>query len=59
MHLSVLVAAAITLVASVGVFLWLPARAPAPDIPAAQPGAPLADGDGDRLDETPIPAATS
>jgi MFS-type transporter involved in bile tolerance (Atg22 family) len=62
MHLSMLVGAGITLLASVGVFLWLPARAPAPDIPADLPGARLAtdgNGDGERHDETPVPAASS
>jgi EmrB/QacA subfamily drug resistance transporter len=34
MHVAVLVAACITLVAAVGVFLWLPARAPVADEPA-------------------------
>jgi EmrB/QacA subfamily drug resistance transporter len=55
MHLAVLVGAAITLVAAAGVFLWLPARAPAPDIPAPLPGEPL---DGDR-DDSPVPATTT
>jgi EmrB/QacA subfamily drug resistance transporter len=54
MHLAVLVAAGITLVAAVGVFLWMPARAPAPDIPAPQPGTPT----GGRRDEAPLPATT-
>jgi EmrB/QacA subfamily drug resistance transporter len=63
MHLAMLVGAGITLLASVGVFLWLPARAPAPDIPADLPGArPTTDGngngDGERRDETPVPAAS-
>jgi len=55
MHLALLVAASITLVAAVGVFLWLPARAPAPDIPAPLAGRP----GGERRDESPIPASTS
>jgi hypothetical protein len=55
MHLAVLVAAGITLIAAVGVFLWLPARAPAPDIPAPLAGS----ANGERRDESPIPAATS
>jgi len=55
MHLALLVAASITLVAAVGVFLWLPARAPAPDIPAPLAGRPGAE----RRDESPIPASTS
>jgi len=60
MHVAVLVAAGITLRATAGVFLWLPARAPAPDIPAAQPGAvPVGAGNGDRSDEQPVPATTS
>jgi EmrB/QacA subfamily drug resistance transporter len=57
MHLAMLVAASITLIASVGVFLWLPARAPAPDIPAPLTGS--SDRNGDRRDESPIPAATN
>jgi EmrB/QacA subfamily drug resistance transporter len=52
MHVAVLVAAGILLVAAAGVFRWLPARAPAPDIPA-----PLS-LDGDR-DDSPVPAGTS
>ena len=36
MHLAVLVAAAITVLAAVGVFLWLPARAPAVDRPVVK-----------------------
>jgi len=55
MHLALLVAASITLVAAVGVFLWLPARAPAPDIPAPLAGRP----GGERRDESPVPASTS
>ena len=43
MRLSVLVAAGIALVAAVGVFLWLPARAPE----AAAPGGPGTNGEGD------------
>jgi EmrB/QacA subfamily drug resistance transporter len=58
MHLGVLVAASITLLAAVGVFLWLPARAPAPDIPAPLPGGPADAEAGGRHDESPIPAAT-
>jgi EmrB/QacA subfamily drug resistance transporter len=54
MHLAVLVGAGITLVAAVGVFLWLPARAPAPDIPAPLAGS----ANGDRRDESAVPAAT-
>jgi MFS transporter, DHA2 family, multidrug resistance protein len=53
MHLGMLVAALITLAASVGVFLWLPARAPEPDIPAPLSDAP----DRDRREESPVPAA--
>jgi hypothetical protein len=48
MRLSVLVAAGITLVAAVGVFLWLPARAPEPE--AVGPAG------GDRPDPAVIPA---
>ena len=61
MHLAVLVAAGITLAAAAGVFRWLPARAPAPDIPAPVPGASTdGDGDGDRRDEdSAVPATTS
>jgi Na+/melibiose symporter-like transporter len=61
MHLGMRVAAGITLVAAVGVFLWLPARAPAPDIPAPLPGEPTTgngNGDRDRLDDSPIGATT-
>jgi EmrB/QacA subfamily drug resistance transporter len=51
MRLSVLVAAGITLVAAVGVFRWLPARAPEPE--AAGPAGPAG---GDRPDPAVIPA---
>ncbi|HEY8545660.1 MAG TPA: hypothetical protein VIL36_11455, partial [Acidimicrobiales bacterium] len=47
MRLSVLVAAGITLVAAVGVFRWLPARAPEVGEPTDGTGGPVGDrGDG-------------
>jgi EmrB/QacA subfamily drug resistance transporter len=59
MHLGMRVAAGITLIAAVGVFLWLPARAPVPDIPAPLPGEPpTGNGDRDRIDDSPIGATT-
>jgi EmrB/QacA subfamily drug resistance transporter len=71
MHLGMLVAACITAAAAVGVFLWLPARAPAPDIPAPLQddsanggsngnGAGGVDGPSDEpRDESPIGATTT
>jgi len=55
MRLSVLVASCITLVAAVGVFLWLPARAP------EHPGPDTAGGDGpdpDVIPAEPVAAAS-
>jgi EmrB/QacA subfamily drug resistance transporter len=55
-HLAVLVAAGITLLAAIGVFRWLPARAPAPtDAPAEA----AADGDEGQGLEPAIEGATT
>ena len=50
MHLAVLVAAGITLLAAVGVFLWLPARAPAVDRPVVD----VDDADVDDAESTTL-----
>jgi len=56
MHIAVLVAAGITLLAAIGVFLWLPARAPAPAAaPADAETAPTPqDAVGDELAPAPV-----
>jgi EmrB/QacA subfamily drug resistance transporter len=56
MHLAVLVAAGITVLAAVGVFLWLPARAPAVDRPVVEvDDADIAPGAGAGADEVTGP----
>ncbi len=58
-HLAVLVAAGITLIAAVGVFRWLPARATAPEravVPVGPDGDDDMVGSGPRDGDGPTPA---